>query len=42
MNDVRPLDVAGRGDIAFLDNPKYLSQFAEDESGRVPRFPQIR
>jgi UDP-3-O-[3-hydroxymyristoyl] glucosamine N-acyltransferase len=28
INDVRTLDVAGRGDLSFLDNPKYLPLFA--------------
>jgi UDP-3-O-[3-hydroxymyristoyl] glucosamine N-acyltransferase len=28
IKDVRPLDLAGRGDLSFLDNPKYLSLFA--------------
>jgi UDP-3-O-[3-hydroxymyristoyl] glucosamine N-acyltransferase len=27
--DIRPLDSAGPGDAAFLDNPKYLPQLAE-------------
>ena len=27
IKDVRPLDVAGMGDLSFLDNPKYLSLF---------------
>jgi UDP-3-O-[3-hydroxymyristoyl] glucosamine N-acyltransferase len=27
IKDVRPLDFAGRGDLSFLDNPKYLSLF---------------
>jgi len=26
--DVRPLDTAGKSDISFLDNPKYLPLFA--------------
>lgn len=29
IKDVRPLDVAGRGDLSFLDNPKYLPLFAQ-------------
>jgi UDP-3-O-[3-hydroxymyristoyl] glucosamine N-acyltransferase len=28
IKDVRPLDVAGEGDISFLDNPKYLPMLA--------------
>ncbi|MGC1177927.1 MAG: UDP-3-O-(3-hydroxymyristoyl)glucosamine N-acyltransferase [Methyloceanibacter sp.] len=28
IRDVRPLDQAGRGDLSFLDNPKYLPLFA--------------
>jgi UDP-3-O-[3-hydroxymyristoyl] glucosamine N-acyltransferase len=28
IKDVRPLDAAGEGDLSFLDNPKYLPQFA--------------
>jgi UDP-3-O-[3-hydroxymyristoyl] glucosamine N-acyltransferase len=28
INDVRPLDSAARGDLSFLDNPKYLPLFA--------------
>jgi UDP-3-O-[3-hydroxymyristoyl] glucosamine N-acyltransferase len=28
IKDVRPLDAAGRGDLSFLDNPKYLPLFA--------------
>lgn len=28
INDVRPLDSAARGDLSFLDNPKYLPVFA--------------
>src|SRR6478736_1526809 len=27
IKDVRPLDTAGRGDLSFLDNPKYPSLF---------------
>src|SRR6476619_3042349 len=27
IKDVRPLDAAGRGDLSFLDNPKYLPLF---------------
>jgi UDP-3-O-[3-hydroxymyristoyl] glucosamine N-acyltransferase len=27
IKDVRPLDVAGKGDLSFLDNPKYLPMF---------------
>ena len=27
IKDVRPLDAAVRGDLSFLDNPKYLSLF---------------
>jgi UDP-3-O-[3-hydroxymyristoyl] glucosamine N-acyltransferase len=30
--DIRPLDSAGSGDIAFLDNPKYLPQLAETKA----------
>lgn len=29
IKDVRPLDVAGKGDLSFLDNPKYLPLFAQ-------------
>ena len=29
IKDVRPLDAAGRGDLSFLDNPKYLPLFAQ-------------
>ena len=29
IKDVRPLDVAGSGDLSFLDNPKYLSLFTQ-------------
>jgi UDP-3-O-[3-hydroxymyristoyl] glucosamine N-acyltransferase len=29
IKDVRPLDGAAEGDLSFLDNPKYLSLFAE-------------
>jgi UDP-3-O-[3-hydroxymyristoyl] glucosamine N-acyltransferase len=29
IKDVRPLDAAARGDLSFLDNPKYLPLFAE-------------
>ena len=28
LSDVRPLDVAAKGDLSFLDNPKYLPLFA--------------
>ena len=28
IKDVRPLDSAGRGDLSFLDNPKYLPLFS--------------
>jgi UDP-3-O-[3-hydroxymyristoyl] glucosamine N-acyltransferase len=28
LKDVKPLDCAGRGDLSFLDNPKYLPLFA--------------
>lgn len=28
IEDVRPLDSAGRGDLSFVDNPKYLPLFA--------------
>jgi UDP-3-O-[3-hydroxymyristoyl] glucosamine N-acyltransferase len=28
IRDVRPLDSAGRGDLSFVDNPKYLPLFA--------------
>jgi UDP-3-O-[3-hydroxymyristoyl] glucosamine N-acyltransferase len=28
IGDVRPLDGAGRGDLSFIDNPKYLPLFA--------------
>jgi UDP-3-O-[3-hydroxymyristoyl] glucosamine N-acyltransferase len=41
ISDVKSLDVAGRGDIAFLDNPKYLSQFAETRAAAClvsPKF----
>jgi len=31
--DVRPLDAAGKGDISFLDNPKYLPLFATTGAG---------
>ncbi len=27
VQDVRPLDEAGEGDVSFIDNPKYLPQF---------------
>jgi UDP-3-O-[3-hydroxymyristoyl] glucosamine N-acyltransferase len=33
VTDIRPLDAAGPDDIAFLDNPKYLSQLAETKAG---------
>jgi len=46
VEDIRPLDAAGSGDLAFLDNPKYLSQlettraagcFVQEKfAGRVP------
>lgn len=29
INDVRPLDSAGQGDLSFLDNPKYVSLLAD-------------
>jgi UDP-3-O-[3-hydroxymyristoyl] glucosamine N-acyltransferase len=29
IKDIRPLDAAGRGDLSFLDNPKYLPLFAQ-------------
>jgi UDP-3-O-[3-hydroxymyristoyl] glucosamine N-acyltransferase len=29
IKDVRPLDAAGKGDLSFLDNPKYLPLFVE-------------
>lgn len=28
IEDVKPLDAAGKGDLSFLDNPKYLPSFA--------------
>ncbi len=31
--DVRPLDAAGKSDISFLDNPKYLPLFANTAAG---------
>lgn len=32
ISDVAPLDVAGVGDITFLDNPKYLPAFASTKA----------
>lgn len=32
LHDVRPLDTACRGDISFLDNPKYLPIFQESSA----------
>ena len=41
IGDVRPLDVAKRGDISFLDNPKYLTLFTTTEASAclvAPKF----
>ena len=33
LADIRPLDSAGPGDVAFLDNPKYLPQLEQTRAG---------
>jgi UDP-3-O-[3-hydroxymyristoyl] glucosamine N-acyltransferase len=41
ITDVRPLDLAGRSDISFLDNPKYLPVFASTSAAAClvsPKF----
>ncbi len=41
IKDVRPLDGAGRGDLSFLDNPKYLPLFAATSASAclvAPKF----
>lgn len=41
IKDVRPLDAAGAGDLSFLDNPKYLPQFASTKAAAclvAPKF----
>ena len=41
INDVRPLDRAASGDVSFLDNPKYLSTFANTKASAClvsPKF----
>jgi UDP-3-O-[3-hydroxymyristoyl] glucosamine N-acyltransferase len=41
IGDVRPLDVAKRGDISFLDNPKYVTLFTTTEASAclvAPKF----
>ena len=42
IKDVRPLDGAAKGDLSFLDNPKYLPLFAATERKRLPRRSEIR
>jgi UDP-3-O-[3-hydroxymyristoyl] glucosamine N-acyltransferase len=41
LKDVRPLDGASRGDLSFVDNPKYLPVLAETEASAcivAPKF----
>src|SRR5690242_18671448 len=41
LTGVAPLDVAGPGDVSFLDNPRYLSQLDGTAAGLVliaPKF----
>jgi UDP-3-O-[3-hydroxymyristoyl] glucosamine N-acyltransferase len=33
ISDIRPLDKAGPNHLAFIDNPKYLSEFATTQAG---------
>ena len=42
IKDVRPLDAAGKGDLSFLDNPKYLPLFADTGATRLSRRAEIR
>jgi UDP-3-O-[3-hydroxymyristoyl] glucosamine N-acyltransferase len=39
--DVRPLDLAGPGDLTFLDNKKYLSQLAATRAGACLIHPAL-
>jgi len=41
LGDVKPLEDAGKGDLAFIDNPKYLPAFAATSAGAclvAPKF----
>ena len=41
IRDVKPLDVAAKGDLSFLDNPKYLpllTQTGADACLVTPKF----
>jgi UDP-3-O-[3-hydroxymyristoyl] glucosamine N-acyltransferase len=41
LEDVKPLDDAGTGDLSFVDNPKYLPAFAATSAGAclvAPKF----
>src|SRR3546814_1978365 len=39
--DVAPLDVAGPDDVGFLDNRRYLGQFAESKAGACIVSPEL-
>src|SRR3989337_4038005 len=41
IKDVRPLDSATRGDLSFLDNPKYLPLFATTGASACLVAPQF-
>ena len=40
FSDVRPLSIAGAGDVSFLDNPRYVSAFSESKAGACLVHPE--
>ncbi len=41
ISDVAPLETAGRGDISFLDNRRYLAAFGESRAGACLVAPDV-
>jgi UDP-3-O-[3-hydroxymyristoyl] glucosamine N-acyltransferase len=41
VSDIRPLDLAGPGDVSFIDNRKYLSQLDSTRAGACLVAPQL-
>ena len=42
IDDVAPLDLAGKSNISFLDNPKYINAFETSEAGACVVSPRHR